>query len=214
MISKAYLRNFGLAVAALASGVMLAAQLPAGGGAPQPAQPGMPQQPTPGASPDASLPEQTSQQNMADQSFVWNTIENDDNQIRLSQLAEQKSASPDIKQLSQQMVKVHNELNGQLQPVARQLQATTPRGPSKKEKKELEKLQALSGPDFDSAYLEDMGRMQRESLKHFRAEAKVSQNAALRQAASQDAQVLAQNYQMLQKVAQAHNIDLDAKEKK
>lgn len=183
-----------------------------GGGAPQ--QP--PPQPMPPSTenPEATGPAQMSAQQMADQSFVRNTIENSDDQVRLSQLAQEKSASPDIKQYSQQMVKVHGELESQLKPAASQLGVHEPKGPSKKEKKEMARLQGLSGQDFDAAYLEDMDHAQRESLKQFNEEAKNSGNPGLKQAAGQDAPVLTQNHQVLEKIAQAHNVDLEAKEKK
>lgn len=141
-------------------------------------------------------------------------MENDGAQIRYSQLAEQKSSSADVKQFSQQMVKVHSQLDTQLQPVAKQLDVDQPKGPSKKEKKELERLQGLSGQDFDTAYLQDMGQAQQESLKQFNDEAKDKNGGPLQQAATQDTPVLTQHYQMLEKLAQAHNVDLEPKERK
>lgn len=86
-----------------------------------------------------------------------------------------------------------------------------PKGPSKKEKKEIEKMQALSGQDFEVAYLENMTRVQSESLKQFHSESKDSQSSSLRDAASQDSTALTQNYQMLEKIAQAHNVGVDSK---
>jgi putative membrane protein len=151
---------------------------------------------------------------MADQSFVRKTMENDQAQIQLCQLAEQKSSSADVKQFSQQMVKVHTELDSQLQPAAKQLDVDHPKGPSKKEKKELERLQALSGQDFDSAYLQDMSLEQQESLKQFNDEAKNNNGGSLQQAATQDTPVLTQHYQLLEKIAQTHSVELESKERK
>ena len=223
MISAAYVRRvhrFFLAATVLLSAATLAAQMPGGGGTPNPGGP--PQGPTGGAAgapgapgaAAANMPDEMNPQIMADQGFVRNTLQNDEEQIRLSQLAQQKSTSPDVQQFSQQTVKIHSELDTQLQPAAKQLGVDTPKGPSKKEKKEIDKMQALSGQDFDTAYLENMGQVQRESLKQFHNEARDSQNSSLRDAASQDTDPLTQNYQMLQKVAQAHNVDLESNKKK
>lgn len=216
MISATCLRQVSISIAvALLAAASLAAQMPGPGGAsPQPGQPQEPGQQAPVNPAAANMPEQTSMQNMVDSSFVLNTMENDQDQIRLSQLAQQKSPSPDVKQYSEQMIKIHSELDDQLRPLAKRMNVAAPKGPSKKEKKELEKMQALSGTEFDTAYIQAMGRAQRECLKHFHSEANDSQNAALRQAASQDTAPLTQNYQMLEKLAQAHNVNLDAKEKK
>lgn len=214
MNSATYLRQFTFVIAvALFSAAPLAAQMGGSGH-----MPGQPPQPTPGAPtyPGASTntPDQNGQQNMADQSFVSKTMENDQDQIRLSQLAEEKSQSPDVKKYGQEMVKIHGQVDDQLKPAAQQLGVDEPKAPSKKEMKEFEKMQALSGQDFDSAYIEEMGREQRASLKEFHSEAQDSQNTSLKQAASQDEPVLTQHYQTLEKIAQDHNVDLDSKEKK
>jgi putative membrane protein len=211
-------RNASLfAAALLAAATALAQQQPQqqpGGNAPNP---GAQQQPMPQGAPGQGVPTadsgQADFQKMADQSFVRKTMENDGAQVRLSQLAEQKSSSADVKQFSQQMVKVHSDLDSQLQPAAKQLDVDQPKGPSKKEKKELDRLQGLSGQDFDTAYLQDMSHAQQESLKQFNDEAK-NNGSPLQQTATQDTTVLTQHYQLLEKLAQVHNVDLEAKERK
>ena len=157
---------------------------------------------------------QNNMRRMADQSFVRSTLANDDAQVRLSQLAEQKSTSQDVKQFSQNMVKAHSQLNLQLGPVAKQLDVRQPKGPSKKEKKEIAKLQTLSGPAFDSAYIEAMAKEQEQSLKKFKDESKATQNAVLQEAAQRDEPVLSQHYTVLKQIAQAHNIPIGKKGKK
>jgi len=220
-MSSNYVRNASLfAAAALFAAATAAlpamAQQEPGGNTPNPGA--QQQQPMPQGAPGQGVPAtddgQTNFQKMADQSFVRKTMENDESQIRLSQLAQQKSPSDDVRQFSQQMLKVHSQLDTQLQPVAKQLDVDQPKGPSKKEKKELDRLQGLSGQDFDTAYLQDMGHVQQESLKQFNDEAKDKNGGSLQQAATQDTPVLTQHYQMLEKLAQAHNVDLEPKERK
>lgn len=58
-----------------------------------------------------------------------------------------------------------------------------------------------------------MAREQRQSLKLFRDETQDSGNQALLQAAKVDTPVLAQNFQILQHIAQSHNVEIDDKEK-
>jgi putative membrane protein len=218
-MSSNYFRNASLfAAAALLAAATTLAQQPGqqpGGNAPNP---GAQQQPMPQGAPGQGAPTtdngQADFQKMADQSFVRKTMENDGAQIRFSQLAEQKSSSADVKQFGEQMVKVHTALDSQLQPAAKQLDVDQPKGPSKKEKKELDRLQGLSGQEFDAAYLQDMGHVQQEGLKQFNDEAKNNNGSPLQQAATQDTPILTQHYQMLEKLAQAHNVDLEAKERK
>lgn len=158
--------------------------------------------------------EQNTMQTMADQEFVKSTFENDDAQVRLSQLAEDKSASQDVKQFGQRMVEIHNQLNQQLDPVAKQLDVSQPKGPSKKEKEEIAKLQALSGPAFDIEYIQDMAKEQEQSLKKFRDESQTTGDAALQQAAKQDEPVLSQHFDILKKLAEAHNVPIEEKAEK
>jgi putative membrane protein len=195
-----------------AAGVTVA-QAPSGGGSqqPSPSQQQQTGQPSSPGSPSAGMPDATpGNQAYADQAFVHDTMEGDYAQVQMSQLAQDKSSSPDVKQFSQKMVQIHTELNNQLEPAAKQLGVSEPTGPSKKQKKEMERLQALSGPDFDTAYIQAMARQQQHDLKEFKSEAKSGQNAGLQQAARQDEPVLTEHYQVLQKLAQAHNVTLES----
>ncbi len=207
------------AVAAWACGTAVAQQ-PGGGGAQQQPSPGQQQQ-MPGQSGTPAAPgvttglpdttQQPSQNAFADQMFVHDTLEGDDAQVAMSQLAEQRSSSTDVKQFSAKMVQIHIELNNQLKPAAKELGVSEPKGPSKKEQKEIDHLQALNGPDFDTAYIQAMAKQQQHDLKEFKDEAQVGQTANIQQAAKQDEPVLEQHYQILQKLAQAHNVTLESK---
>ncbi len=202
-----------ITAAVLWAGGAAAAQAPGsnpGGTQPQPSQ----QQPAPGApgSPTTGMPDATQgNQAYGDQIFVHDTMEGDDAQVQMSQLAEQKSSSPDVKQFGQKMVQVHSELNSQLEPAVKQLGVSEPKGPSKKQKQQIEKLQALSGPDFDTAYIQAMAKQQQHDLKEFKNEAQSGQNPGVQEAAKQDEPVLSEHYQVLEKLAQAHNVTLESK---
>jgi putative membrane protein len=163
--------------------------------------------------PDESQPgqNQPGQQAYGDQMFVHDTLEGNQAQVEMSRLAEQKSSSDDLKQFGEKMVQIHTELTNQLTPAAKELGMSAPNGPSKKEKKEIERLQALSGPDFDTEYIQAMAKQQQHDLKEFRDEAQSGQTANIQQAAKQDAPVLAEHYQVLEKLAQAHNVTLESK---
>ncbi len=176
----------------------------------QPQQP-MPGQPGGPGSPGMPTTGSTNQTSYADQAFLQDTMQDNDAQVAMSQLAQQKSTSPDVKQFGQQMVKVHTALNDQLMPAVKQLNASAPKGPSKKEKKQIDKLQALSGADFDTAYIQEMAKEQQHDLKQFKSEADGAQGAGLQQVAKADLPVLTQHYQILEKVAQAHNVTLENK---
>lgn len=143
-----------------------------------------------------------------DEAFVRDTLEHNQAQLQMCQLAQQKSPSQDVKQYGQQMFQIHTQLGDQLKPLARQLGVSDRESPSKKEKQEIAKLETLSGPQFDIAYIQDMAREQQNGVKTFKEEARVAQNPNVMQAAKMDEPVLSQHLQVLQKLAQTHNVTL------
>lgn len=180
-------------------------------------QPGSPtgQQPTPGqAGPNGSYPDAASpgsQASYADQSFLKDTLKDDQVQVQMSQMAQQKSTSDDVKTFSQNMIKIHTELDNQLKPLVKKFAISETQKPTKKEKEQIAKLETLSGPDFDAAYLQAMAIEQQHTLKEFKEEAAGAQNLAIQNTAKADEPTLSQNFQVLQKLAQAHNVTIEDK---
>lgn len=213
-------RQWGKRTAAIATVLLLAAPIAiaqqpgAGGMSNEPGQP-MPGQTSPGAPMNPGTAgagsEQATMQAMADQEFIRKTIEDNDTQVKMSQLAEQKSPSNDVKHFGQQMVEAHTQLNTQMQTLAKQLDVSQPKGPPKKEKKEIAQLETLSGPAFDATYLNAMAMEQQQSLKDFKGEAGQSQHSSAELTAKADLPILSQHYDILQKIAQEHNVPLEAK---
>lgn len=164
-------------------------------------------------SPGADSP-QLRMQNFRDRDFIQQVFEDDDAQVRMSQLAQQKSSSDDVKQFGQKMVQIHTQLNQQLQPLAKMLDVSEPKKPEKKVKKELSQLQTLSGPAFDSAYIQDMAAEQQHGMKLFADEAKTGGKTSTALTAQQDEPALEQHFAILRKIAEAHNVALESSGKK
>jgi putative membrane protein len=193
----------------LLAAVMAVAQTPPGSAGSQ--QPNMPNQPTsPTGNPNTD-PGMANQQSMADQSFVKKALEGGVAEVQLGQLAQQKSQSDDVKQFGQKMVQDHTQLGDQMKPIAQQLGVKEPKGPSKKDKELYAKLEGLSGPQFDEAYIQAMVKDHKQDLKEFKDAAQTAQNPNVKQAAQQGAGVISQHLQMIQQIAQAHNVTADSK---
>jgi putative membrane protein len=160
------------------------------------------------ANADSSGPSTAS---FADQSFIEDTLKGNQAQVEMSQLAQQKASSGDVKEFSQHMIQIHTQLNQQLAPLAKQLAVNENQKPSKEAKKEIAQLEQLSGTDFDTAYIQAMVKEQEHSLKEFKSE-ETAQNPMIQKATKIDEPVLTQHYQILQKIAQTHNVPLDNKE--
>jgi putative membrane protein len=201
------------ASALLASVTAMAQNQPGGAGAGQ-QQPSTTSQQQPGGpgmgTPDASL---QSQQVMVDHAFVRKALEGGTVEVQLGQLAQQKSQSPDVQQFGQKMVADHTQLGDQIKPIAQQLGVKEPSGPSKKDKELIAKLEALSGPQFDETYINAMVKDHKQDLKEFTNEAQLAQDPNVKQVAQQGATVISQHLQLIEQIAQSHNVATDGKSK-
>jgi putative membrane protein len=184
-----------------------------------PQQPSMPSQqtqpspstenPGPGPYPGTA----PTSQNFAEKAFVSKALEGGEAEVQLGQLAAQKSESDDVKQFAQKMVSDHSQMANQwFKPVAKQLGVSEPNGPSKKDKKEIAKLQAMSGADFDREYITMMVKDHQQDLKEFKSEADSAQDPNVKQIAEQGSKVISQHLQLIEQIAKAHNIDVSGKE--
>jgi putative membrane protein len=167
--------------------------------------------PTNNNNPGLSSPDQMQQQQntsegaMQDKAFVRSALEGGMAEVQMGQLAAQKGNSDDVKQFGQKMVNDHTQLGDQMKQVAQQLNVQPPKGLSKKDKAEVAKLQALSGAQFDNAYIEAMVKDHKKDLSDFKQEAENSQNPAVKQVAQQGAQVIDQHLQQIEQIAKTHN---------
>jgi len=204
---------------ALLGGVVALAQAP-GSPQQQPSMPGQQQQaPTnpsagnPGMGPGAYPGNAPTGQDFAERAFVTKALEGGETEVQLGQLAQQKSQSADVKQFGQKMVADHSQMADKwFKPVAQQLGVSEPKGPSKKDKKEIAKLQGLSGEDFDREYITMMVKDHQQDLKDFKDEAQAAQDPNVKQVAEQGSNVISQHLQLIEQIAKNHNIPVESKE--
>lgn len=164
--------------------------------------------------PSNSAPGAAQSQNFGDQAFVAKAMEGDAAEVQLGQLAQQKSQSNDVKQFAAKMVSDHQQMNDKwFKPVAKQIGASEPKGPSKKDKKLAEKLQGLSGQQFDTEYIQAMVKDHKQDLKDFQSEAQSAQDPNVKQIAQQGSDVISKHLQMIEQIAQAHNVPMEGKTK-
>jgi putative membrane protein len=208
-----------LAAALLACAAAIAQNQPGGmGQQPQPGQqpgqgPGMRPGMQPGMQPgDPNYPGASTQRNapsVADQTFVRSVMESDAVEVQLGQLAQQKSQSDDVKEFGQSMVQNRKRLDDQLVPIAKQLDVNQPKGPSKKDKELIAKLETLSGTQFDEEYIKAVVKGHQKDVKDFQSEAQSAHDPNVQQAAKADAPVLEQHLQVIQKIAESHNVVIE-----
>jgi putative membrane protein len=163
--------------------------------------------------PDAGAagPTRDFQHSFADQAFVKLVIERDAAEEQLGQLANQKSQSPDIKQLGQKIVGNRTTLDQQFKVLATSLDVIVPKAPIKKDNQLIARLAALSGSQFDEEYLKAVVKSNRQDINDFQVEAHNAQDPLLLYAVQQDAPVISKNLQAAEDVARVHNVTIDAK---
>ena len=148
------------------------------------------------------------QQTMIDRMFVKKAMQGSMAEVQLGQLTLQKSENEQVKQFAQRMIDDHTKLNEQIKPVAQQLGVEAPTEVSKKDKKLMAKLQALSGAAYDQAYIKDMVQDHKQDLTDFQMEASSGQDQTVKDAANQGSKVIAQHLQMAQQMAKDQNVTM------
>lgn len=207
MISRqSYSRILLGLVPTLLASAMAVAQTHSGGEQTQTNEPSTTAPGTPGTSTGDMSDNNQQLQSMADQAFVRKALEGGAAEVQLGQLAQQKSQSDDVKQFAQKMVEDHTQLGDQMKPIAKRLNVRQPTDVSKKDRELIAKLGGLSGDQFDQAYIQVMVKDHKQDLSEFKDEAQTTQNPSIKQAAEQGAQVIAQHLQMIEQIAQDHNM--------
>jgi putative membrane protein len=77
-------------------------------------------------------------------------------EVRLGQYASQNAAAKDVKLFAEHMVDDHSKANEQLHTLATQEPIEIPRALSDDDNKTLERLEKLTGAEFDKAYVSQM----------------------------------------------------------
>jgi putative membrane protein len=149
--------------------------------------------------------------NFGDEAFVRAVLERDTGDLQLGQLAQKKSQSDDVKQLGEKIVAARANFDTQFMPIAASYEVTQPKSPSKKDKQLIAKLEGLSGAQFDEEFLKALAKTHRQDIKDFGIEAQTAQDPRVQQAAQQGGTGLTQQLQVIQQVAQAHNVVIDDK---
>src|ERR1700761_8281348 len=91
-----------------------------------------------------------------DKKFLATAAQSDVNEIKLSQLAEEKASNPDVKAFAHKMVTEHTKMSASMKPFAESWGLTAPIDLDDDHKQEYKKLSGLSGSDFDKEYIDAM----------------------------------------------------------
>jgi putative membrane protein len=136
-----------------------------------------------------------------DKMFVIRELQSSMAEVQLGQLTLQKTNNEQMKQFAQKMIDDHSKLGDQMKTFAQQIGVDIPTQVSKKDKETMAKLQALSGTEYEQAYIKATMKDHKKDLSEFQMEASTGQDQAVKDAASQLSQVIEQHLQMIEQIA-------------
>jgi putative membrane protein len=143
---------------------------------------------------------------MQDKMFLRKAAEGGIAEVRLGQLAAQKASSEDVKAFGQKMVEDHTKLNNIMAQIADSMGIMLPKSMNKDDQAEYDKLNALSGNDFDVEYLTFMVKDHHKDLHEFRLEAASPTNQTLHDAVVKAQSVIHEHTVMVDKLARAKGV--------
>ena len=151
------------------------------------------------------------QQAAIDKMFVKKAMQDSLAAVQLGELTLHQSSNEQVKQFARKMIDDHTKLNEQMRPVAQQLGVEIPTEVSKKDKSLMSKMQAVSGPAYDQAYIKETVKDHKQDLSEFHREVSNAQNVGVRNAAAQGSQIISEHLVLAQQLAKDQNIDLAKK---
>jgi putative membrane protein len=157
---------------------------------------------------DAAAGSGNTGQTMKDKMFLRKASEGGMAEVQLGQLAAEKADSADVKAFGQKMVTDHTALNNQMKPIAQSMGVMAPKRLSKEDQAEYDKLNSLSGKDFDMEYLAYMVKDHHKDLREFREESQNAADPALKDAVTKGEQVIHEHSMMVDKLAKEKGVPM------
>jgi putative membrane protein len=117
---------------------------------------------------------------MADTNFILAAAQGGMTEVKLGELAATNGMRDDVKNFGQMMVKDHTAINDDLKALAAQKGVTLPDSLDAKHQAMVDKLTALTGSEFDDAYIAGMIKAHQKDAKAFKAEAAATQDADIK----------------------------------
>jgi putative membrane protein len=141
-----------------------------------------------------------------DKTFLAASVEGSTAEVALGKLAVQKSTDAEIKTFAQKMIDDHTMLLDKMKPFADQAGIPPLAELSPADKAALKQLSALTGDDFNRAYLKDMVADHHKDLGAFMAERDSTTNANLRTAVTASTQVVREHTEMIDMIAKDEGV--------
>ena len=117
---------------------------------------------------------------MADTNFILAAAQGGMTEVKLGELAATNGMRNDVKEFGQMMVKDHTAINDDLKALAAQKDVILPDSLDAKHQGMVDKMAALTGSEFDDAYIKGMIKAHQKDAKAFKAESAATQDADIK----------------------------------
>jgi putative membrane protein len=124
-------------------------------------------------------------------------------EVELGKLAQEKSNNQQVKDFGAKMVTDHTKMNDQVKDLAAKMNVNLPTEPTSADRREKAMLEQKSGADFDKAYMSAMVKDHKKDLSDFRSEVASTQNAQVKDLASQGQGVIAEHLKLAEETYKA-----------
>jgi putative membrane protein len=141
-----------------------------------------------------------------DAAFYKAAAEGGLSEVEQGRLAQQKSASEDVKTFGAMMVKDHSAANEKLKTIAVKNNITLPTSSSMAQMAAKAKLEVLTGDTFDKSYIKGMVEDHEEDIKAFQKEATNGQDPDAKAFAAAALPTLKKHLKSIQAIAGTHGI--------
>ncbi len=133
-----------------------------------------------------------------DRKFVEEAAAGGMAEVELGKLAQQKATNEQVKQFGARMVQDHTKANDELKALASSKGVQLPAGPTKSQQRDMDKMNKLSGAEFDRDYTKHMLADHKKDVSLFEKQSKSGKDADLKAFAGKTLPTLQEHLQMVQ----------------
>ncbi len=144
-----------------------------------------------------------------DRQFMMKAAEGGMMEVELGRLATQKGSSANVKSYGQRMVDDHGKANSELKSIASQKGVTLPTALPADKKKDMDKMAALSGAEFDKMYMSHMLKDHDKTITEFEKQASGGSDSAVKGFAQQTLPTLREHMTLTKSVATKVGASMD-----
>lgn len=157
---------------------------------------------------------QSAQMAQSDQEFVKKAAAAGLAEVETGKLAKKRASSDEVREMAEQMIDDHSRANDRLTAIASRQNISLPKEPGDEERREMERLQKLSGQAFDRALLAHERKAHRETIALYSKQAESGSNPELKQFAAEQLPKLREHLEKVESLQRKLGGGEDKKEQK